>query len=260
MATVEITLVGGPTALIDVDGYRLLTDPTFDPPGDYELSYTRLSKLGRPAVDCDQIGRVDAVLLSHEQHLDNFDHAGRAFSQTVARVLTTPSGAARAGSNAEGLRPWATTALTKPGHRPLHVTATPARHGPAGIERLSGEVTGFLIAADAWRGRPLYITGDTVWYDGIAKVARHCAASLVMPFAGAARTRGPFHLTMDTNDVIEVASAFADALIVPLHVDGWAHLTQSGKDIAAAFASLGLASRLRLLQAGMPTAIELPET
>jgi len=260
MATVEITLVGGPTALIAVAGYRLLTDPTFDPPGDYELSYTRLTKLGRPAVGGDQIGPIDSVLLSHEQHFDNFDRAGRAFSQSVARVLTTPSGAARAGSNAEGLRPWATTTLTKPGRGPLHVTATPARHGPAGIERLSGEVTGFLIAADSWQRRPLYITGDTVWYDGIAEVARRFAASLVMPFAGAARTRGPLHLTMDTNDVIEVANAFADAIIVPLHVDGWAHLTQTGNDIAAAFDSLGLASRLRLLQAGMPTAFELPET
>jgi len=262
MATVEITLVGGPTALIDVEGYRLMTDPTLDPPGDYELSYTRLSKLARPAVDGDQIGPIDAVLLSHEQHLDNFDRAGRAFSQGVARILTTPGGAVQLGTNAEGLRPWATTTLTltKPGRGVLHVTATPARHGPAGIERLSGEVTGFLIAADCRQGRPLYITGETVWYDGIAEVARRFAANLVMPFAGAARTRGPFHLTMDTNDVIEVANAFPDAIIVPLHVDARAHLTQSGQDIAAAFNSLGLASRLWLLQAGMPITIELPET
>jgi hypothetical protein len=117
-----------------------------------------------------------------------------------------------------------------------------------------------LIAADSRQGRPLYITGETVWYDGIAEVARRFAANLVMPFAGAARTRGPFHLTMDTNDVIEVANAFPDAIIVPLHVDARAHLTQSGQDIAAAFNSLGLASRLWLLQAGMPITIELPET
>jgi L-ascorbate metabolism protein UlaG (beta-lactamase superfamily) len=41
MASAQITLIGGPTALIEVAGYRLLTDPTFDPPGDYELSYHR---------------------------------------------------------------------------------------------------------------------------------------------------------------------------------------------------------------------------
>jgi hypothetical protein len=121
-------------------------------------------------------------------------------------------------------------------------------------------VTGFLIAAGNWKIRPLYITGDTVWYDGTAEVARRFGASLVMPFAGAARTRGPFHLTMDTNDVIEVANAFPDAIIVPLHVDGWAHLTQNGEDIASAFTVLGLGSRLRLLQSGVPLTVELPET
>jgi hypothetical protein len=30
---VRITHVGGPTALIELDGWRLLTDPTFDVPG-----------------------------------------------------------------------------------------------------------------------------------------------------------------------------------------------------------------------------------
>jgi L-ascorbate metabolism protein UlaG (beta-lactamase superfamily) len=30
---VRITHIGGPTALIEVGGWRLLTDPTFDAPG-----------------------------------------------------------------------------------------------------------------------------------------------------------------------------------------------------------------------------------
>jgi len=106
----------------------------------------------------------------------------------------------------------------------------------------------------------MYITGDTVWYDGIAEVAGGFGAGLVMPFAGAARTRGPLHLTLDRNDVIEVTNAFPDAIVVPLHVDGgWAHLTQSGEDIAASFNILGLDSRLRLLQSGIPKTVELRE-
>jgi hypothetical protein len=30
---VRLTHIGGPTVLIEVGGWRLLTDPTFDPPG-----------------------------------------------------------------------------------------------------------------------------------------------------------------------------------------------------------------------------------
>jgi hypothetical protein len=75
----------------------------------------------------------------------------------------------------------------------------------------------------------------------------------VLVFAGAAKTRGPFHLTMDVNDAIETAHAFPDALIVPVHCDGWAHFTQDRNDVAASFKTLGLASRLRLLEPGVAT-------
>jgi hypothetical protein len=37
MSAPVITLIGGPTALIEANGFRLLTDPTFDPPGEYQL-------------------------------------------------------------------------------------------------------------------------------------------------------------------------------------------------------------------------------
>jgi hypothetical protein len=33
MTTLRVTHIGGPTALIEVNGWRLLTDPTFDAPG-----------------------------------------------------------------------------------------------------------------------------------------------------------------------------------------------------------------------------------
>ena len=44
MATAKITLIGGPTALIEFAGFRLLTDPTFDPPGEYQLPHVTLKK------------------------------------------------------------------------------------------------------------------------------------------------------------------------------------------------------------------------
>ncbi|HEU6445882.1 MAG TPA: hypothetical protein VFL61_12560 [Gaiellaceae bacterium] len=33
MTGIRLTHIGGPTTLIEIDGWRLLTDPTFDPPG-----------------------------------------------------------------------------------------------------------------------------------------------------------------------------------------------------------------------------------
>src|ERR1700731_312695 len=106
MSSLRITLVGGPTALIEIDGFRLLTDPTFDAPGAYQLPHVKLEKLSGPAVSADAVGAVDAVLLSHDQHSDNLDNSGRDFLKSASRVLTTVAGARRLGGHAEGLAPW----------------------------------------------------------------------------------------------------------------------------------------------------------
>jgi L-ascorbate metabolism protein UlaG (beta-lactamase superfamily) len=47
MSAPVITLIGGPTALIEANGFRLLTDPTFDPPGEYKLPHVHAQKARR---------------------------------------------------------------------------------------------------------------------------------------------------------------------------------------------------------------------
>jgi len=255
MSTPRFTLIGGPTLLIEYAGFRLLTDPTFDEPGEYKLPQVTLTKTTRPALSIADVGPVDAVLLSHDQHADNLDHAGREFLSKVPRVFTTAVGAERLGGRAEGLLPWQSATLMKPDGRSIEITAAPARHGPAGIEPLAGDVIGFMLSVKNRESEPVYVTGDTVWYDGIAEVARRFRAGIVVLFAGSAQSRGPFHLTMDTNDAIETAQAFPDAVIVPVHTEGWAHFRQSGDDLQKTFTALGFGSRLRLLQPGVATPV-----
>jgi L-ascorbate metabolism protein UlaG (beta-lactamase superfamily) len=250
MSPPRISHIGGPTVLIEIGGLRLLTDPTFDPPGEYRLPYVVLRKVAGPTLAPEQVGPVDAVLLSHDQHVDNLDHSGREFLTTAARVLTTRAGTSRLGGRAVGLSPWESVSMAAPEGGELEIVATPARHGPAGIEPLSGDVIGFVLTMNDRNMRPIYITGDTVWYGGIEEVARRFDAGLVLLFAGAAQTRGPFHLTMDTNDAIEAAHAFPNATVIPVHTDSWAHLTQSTQDLTRAFEALGLARRLKLIAPG----------
>ena len=60
---------------------------------------------------------------------------------------------------------------------------------------------------------------------------------------------------MDTNDAIETAHAFPDAIIVPVHHHGWAHFTQSAEDLDKTFKALGYNGRLKLLEPGVATEI-----
>ena len=91
----KLTHIGGPTVLIEVGGWRLLTDPTFDPAGGkYRFGLGIGSqKLAGPSVAAGEIGPIDAVLLSHDHHDDNLDPAGRALLPSAGVVVTTASGA-----------------------------------------------------------------------------------------------------------------------------------------------------------------------
>jgi L-ascorbate metabolism protein UlaG (beta-lactamase superfamily) len=253
---VTLTLIGGPTLLIEINGFRLLTDPTLDPPGIYQKAPVHFEKLSGPALSPDEIGKLDGVLLSHDQHLDNLDHAGRALLPQVPVTFTTAIGAERLKGNAMGLAPFQTHALEHADGGRIFITATPARHGPPGIEPISGDVVGFLIGTHE-PGDALYITGDTVWYEGTAEVARRHSPRIVVPFAGSAEPRGCFHMTMNSNDVLEVAAAFPAADIVPIHNEGWVHFKESASDLLNSFTILGAASRLTTLARGEPITLEI---
>ena len=143
--TLRVRLVGGPTVVLEVGGVRLITDPTFDPPGGYDTGRGfSLTKLQGPAIGPGELGVVDAALVSHEHHFDNLDREGRAYLAAVPRILTSRSGAARLGDRAEGLAHWESTELGGPGAS-LSVTAVPALHGPGGTEDPGGDVIGFVL-------------------------------------------------------------------------------------------------------------------
>lgn len=121
------TYIGGPTLLIKISKMRFLSDPTFDPAGSrYAAGPVRLEKTTDPAAGPDTMPAVDAVLLTHDQHRDNLDVAGRAYLPRAGVVLTTVSGAVRLGGNAVGLAPWASRVVGS-ADGTESVTVTPAR-------------------------------------------------------------------------------------------------------------------------------------
>lgn len=209
----RMTYIGGPTALVEIGGLRLLTDPTFDPAGgEYRAAAYSLHKTLDPAVALDALGAVDVVLLSHDHHFDNLDTAGRELLGRVPVVLTTEAGAERLGNGAVGLEPWQVCDVPLRDGGVLRITATPARHGPVDGDR--GPVIGFVLqrAGDV-RHESVYLSGDTVWYPGIAGIAERFAVTVAVLFMGAARVAaaGPSHLTFTGEEGTVAARAFARA-------------------------------------------------
>lgn len=243
---VEIKYIGGATALFEVAGLRFLTDPTFDPKDTiYDTGLYLLQKLTDPTIEIDKIGKIDFVLLSHDHHFDNLDHLGRQLLSSVEKVYTTPIGATRLGANSIGIENWQTAEMPTKDGRILTITGTPCRHGPVDGDR--GPVTGFVLNFKNETQGAVYITGDTVWYDGIVEVAKRFNVKMVVLFMGAAVVKkvSNAYLTMTADESIKVANLFDRAIIVPLHFEGWKHFTESYSEIVSKYRDVGLLPRLQ---------------
>jgi len=254
---IKITYIGGPSCLLKFGGLSFLTDPTFDPPGgQYTTGPVTLRKLVGPGLNVNSV-KFDYVLLSHDHHSDNLDHTGRQALAKAKKVFTTSEGASRLGGNSVGLADWQGTDLPAPDGRTLRIVATPARHGPAGLHR--GAVNGFILFFVDAPELAIYISGDTVWYEGIPEIAKKFKVRAALLHLGAARVDvvGPYHLTMTSAEGVEAAKTFPQATIVPIHFEDWAHFSEGKKDIEKEFAAAKLTPRLRWPERGREIQIDL---
>jgi L-ascorbate metabolism protein UlaG (beta-lactamase superfamily) len=225
-----VTYVGGPTAVLEYAGLRILLDPTFDPPQTYESDGENLVKTTGPGVALDQLGEIDLILLSHHEHEDNLDFSGRELV-TRTPTLSTAKAGIDLGKPVVGLDAWEV-------HRvgDVTVTAAPALHGPPGIEPLVGPVIGFVLeAADQ---PTVYVSGDNASLDLVRQIAeRFPDIEVAVLFAGAARVPSiDAALTLTSAEAAEAAAILDASIVVGLHTEDWAHFSETRAQLEAAFA------------------------
>jgi L-ascorbate metabolism protein UlaG (beta-lactamase superfamily) len=233
--TTAITYIGGPTALLEYAGLRILLDPTFDAPRTYPSPGTPLVKTAGPALPLASIEPIDLVLLSHHAHEDNLDDSGRELALRVPVTLSTPQAEAELGGPVIGLKPWQQ-------HRVGEVTVTglPGHHGPRAVRPLIGPVVGFLLEAP---GAPkVYVSGDNSSLSAVKQIAeRFAPVEIAILFAGAARVPAiPAALTMTGEKAAKAAALLGSTKVVGVHVEDWEHFSEGRAELEAAFAASGL--------------------
>jgi L-ascorbate metabolism protein UlaG (beta-lactamase superfamily) len=240
MTAVRLTHIGGPTVLVEAGGWRLLTDPTFDAPGRrYSFGWGGTSrKLAGPALQAADIGAIDAILLSHDHHGDNLDDAGRELLPLAGAVVTTTAGARRLGGATRGLRPWEVTRLEHPGRPAIEITATPCRHGPAPLRFVFGDVIGFALRFEGDDSGALWISGDTVLYDGVKEVGERLRVDVALLHLGQVRfaVTGPVHYTLTAREAVELCGIVRPRVAIPVHYEGWSHFKQGRSAVEREFA------------------------
>ena len=263
----SLLFIGNATMLIRVDGFTVLTDPTFvhrheSVPLGYGLHTTRLTD---PAVEIEDLPPVDLVLLSHF-HGDHFDQVAQERLPKSVPVITTHQSASQLRElgfgGAVGLDTWDSVTLTR-GDRRLSITACPGKHGPGLADVVLPDVMGSVLEfGQTDHRRRLYISGDTLMIDDLREIPRRYPRIDVGVFhLGGTKVMGVL-VTMDAAQGVEAVRLIDAGTSVPVHYDDYDVFTSSLEDFLAAAEEAGLRERVHALARGesMPLTVRRVRT
>ncbi|MEU0227952.1 MBL fold metallo-hydrolase [Streptomyces sp. NPDC006284] len=252
--SLRLHFVGNATLLLQYRDLSLLTDPNFLHRGErahlgYGLTSRRLTE---PALDPADLPELDAVVLSH-LHGDHWDRRARRSLSRSLPIVTTPHASRRLQGvhgfhRAVGLRTWQEETVRRGGSQ-VRVTALPGRHaGHPVLRRLLPPVMGSLLEFGPADGPPrhrLYISGDTMPFDGLEEIARRFPGpDLAVLHLGGTTLPGGFVVTMDGRQGAEVARLVRARLVLPVHYGDYTVFRSPIDDFLAEADRAGLADRV----------------
>ena len=111
------------------------------------------------------------------------------------------------------------------------MTATPCRHGPPLSRPIVGDVIGFALRWDGQRNGVVWVSGDTVLYNGVREVADRLDVDVAILHLGEVQfpITGPVRYSMTARDAVELCRALRPRVAIPVHYEGWSHFHE-GRD------------------------------
>ncbi|KAB8078736.1 Zn-dependent hydrolases of the beta-lactamase protein [Aspergillus leporis] len=263
--TLNVTHIGTATAVLEINGVNMITDPFFSPAGSkWDITEKlAVTVTDDPGLRLDQLPVIDAVLLSHEDHPDNLDELGRRLLDG-RRVFTTVDGAKNLSPRpaVHGFKPWEKMDVLIAGKK-FQIIGTPTQHVPG------NECTGFIVTGEGFgHGRDglpnaIYFSGDTVYVEDLKKMADEyhiCAAVFNLGNAhipvNLEEPNGPLmQITMDGRQAAKLFRDIKADVLVPMHYESWHHFTQFGEELRHVFEKEGISDKVCWLKPGEPVSV-----
>ncbi len=244
MSALRLTLVRHATLHVAMGDTRILIDPMLGPAGSQPPIPETENQVPNPLVElpipaASLVAGLTAAIVTH-LHPDHLDQEGAAALKGGVPVLCQEREApalTRAGLKAVPL-----TEPTDLGG--VRVTPTSGRHGHGAIAREMGPVLGVVLAAE---GLPtVYVAGDTVWCEEVAQAIEAHAPDVIVVNAGAPAFVGTEPITMNAADVVSVAEAAPEAVVIPVHMEAVNHCAEPREAVRAAAEAAGVGDRVHV--------------
>ena len=250
-APVTVTWVGHSTNLIEVGGYRAITDP---------LLTKRVAHLRRrrelPPADA---AEVDVALLSHV-HLDHIHLPSiRKLRPTTALIAPRNAGPLLRKAGFTDITEVVEGDLLEVGPLRVEVVHAEHKHGRGPHTKLTASPLGFIVDSDATGahlGKRVYYPGDTDLFDDMASF--HDVDLALLPIWGWGPTLGTGHL--DPPRAARAAAMIEPKMVVPIHWGTYAPedgrrglppwFTNAPELFIAAMDDTGQSDLLRVLEPG----------
>jgi L-ascorbate metabolism protein UlaG (beta-lactamase superfamily) len=253
----SIFFVGTATTIIRNNGFTLLTDPNFIHAGDHaHLGYGLTSeRLTNPAIDIDQLPRIDLCVLSH-MHGDHWDQVADRRLRKDLPVVTTQEAVdnlrGKGFTSLYALDKWEQARANK-GDRWLRVTSLPGKHGPPIVDMALPPVMGSMLewgkGSDSV-GPRIYISGDTLVFDELEEIPkRYPDIDLGLFHLGGTKILGIL-VTMDAKQGIEAIHIVQPKHAIPIHYNDYTVFKSTLDEFKRAVSRAGLDDRVHYLRHG----------
>ena len=222
--------IGGPTMVIHLGSFKILTDPMLSPKGDSAFiiavhpttgqKNAPITRYFEPA-EFDK-SDIDLLLISHP-HADHVDKEARAqlnkSLHVVASAVNKDQIVGWSFTDFTGLN-WNDTTVMRKGDETLTIIAVQARHAATDpLKSLLGKGNGYIIE---YRHKDaiyrIYWTGDTVWFDEIGGYTKYGKIELLIPDMGSVGSDGKIgRRGLNAQDCLHIANVLNPNEIIPVH-------------------------------------------
>src|SRR4030095_12369237 len=122
-----------------------------------------------------------------------------------------------------------------------------------------GETTGFVLEWEGQKHGALYISGDTVWFNGLNAIAQRFRIGTAILHIGAARfpIMGPLRFTLNAREAVRIFHALKPHTVIPIHYEGWKHFKETGADAGRVFDASDVKDKIHWLPLGKPVDVEI---